>query len=235
MTAAAQTLCRACLFLGAVATAIALLFAHESTPVHLVARLQVLRVFLLLYAMMAMLSGATLLQLCNETTQRIRIFRFAPVVFIAAMAAIMLFVQRETFPASQHLEMPWRAERNQNPWVQAFLWCRENTARNALFALDAKYINTDGEDAQTFRAIALRSALPDYSKDGGEASITPSLADAWFRASNAQKNLSMEPDTTRDAAILPLGATWMVLHSSAAILHPCPYDNRVVKVCRLAP
>ena len=77
-----------------------------------------------------------------------------------------------------------------NLWVQAFVWIRGNTPKDALFALDADYINAAGEDAQCFRAIAERSALPDYSKDGGEASIAPELADAWAIGQAAQQRLS---------------------------------------------
>jgi hypothetical protein len=117
--------------------------------------------------------------------------------------------------------------------VQAFLWARTHTPANATFALDAKYVNEPGEDAQTFRAWSLRSALPDFSKDGGEAAITPSLAATWDTAATAQKGLSAEDDATRDQRILPLGATWMVLHSQAVTNHPCPYRNTVVKVCEL--
>ena len=42
-------------------------------------------------------------------------------------------------------------------------------------ALDAQYITKPGEDAQGFRAIAERSALPDYSKDGGVVTNKPEL------------------------------------------------------------
>ena len=73
--------------------------------------------------------------------------------------------------------------------MQAFLWIRGNTPKDALFALDADYINAPGEDAQSFRAIAERSALPDYSKDGGEASIAPDLTAAWSIGQAAQRGL----------------------------------------------
>jgi hypothetical protein len=238
---AAATLCRASIALGSIATLIALLFAHESSRAHLVARVQPLRVFLLIYAVMTLLLGATLTQLVLETRQRLhsQISRTAltacPMVILVALSATMFYVQRQTFPASQHLEFPWRAKSNPNPWVQAFLWCRENSRPDALFALDAKYVNEDGEDAQTFRPIALRSALPDFSKDGGEAAITPSLATQWQQGANAQVDLSTETDSLRDARLLPFDVTWMVLHAKAPTAHPCPYNNGVIKVCSLTP
>ena len=229
LSPAAVTLCHACLVLAAIATLTAVLFAHESSAVYLVARLQVLRVYLLIYAIMAILLGTTLYQLCERSHPRLIVFA------IVTMAAIMGYVQRQSFPLSPQVELPWRADANPNPWVQAFLWVQRNTPRDALFALDAKYINTDGEDAQTFRATALRSALPDYSKDGGEASITPALAPVWQQAAAAQKDLSKLTDTTRDARLRPFGVTWMVLHADAPTSHPCPYANPTVKVCALTP
>jgi hypothetical protein len=193
---------------------------------------------------MALLLGATRGQALLAARQRERspsarggvLALPAPALIVLALmvlAAIMFLVQREIFPDSAHIELPWRS--NSNPWTQAFLWVRANTPRDALFALDVRYINEHGEDAQTFRATALRSALPDFSKDGGEAAITPSLAAAWQQGAAAQANLSDEPDAIRDARLGPLGVTWMVLHSSAVTRHPCPYDNGTVKVCRLLP
>ena len=122
-----------------------------------------------------------------------------------------------------------------NPWAQAFLWARDHTPKDALFALDADYINAPGEDAQCFRAIAQRSALPDYSKDGGEASIAPTLTAEWVRGQAAQQSLSA-PSTTdaqRVAALQPLGVTWLVLQAGATTRFDCPYGNSAVKVCRL--
>ena len=226
---AAALLCRASIALGMIATLIAVILARENLAIHLVARLQPLRVFLLIYAVMALLLGAWLQRIC-ATRPRLRAI---PAVAVIAMAAAMFFVQRATFAASQHLELPWRAAHNPNPWVQAFLWSRDNTAKDALFAIDANYITTDGEDAQTFRATAQRSILPDHSKDGGEASITPALAEVWLRASTAQTDLSKLDDTARDARLQPYAVTWMVLHSSARTNHSCPYDNGTVKVCRV--
>lgn len=236
---AATTLCRACIALGLVATLVALLFARENLATHLIARLQPLRVFVLLYALMAMLLGVVLQQLCFTTLPRplaLRVtLRALPFAILIIFAAIMFEAQRSAFPASQHLELPNRAAGNPNAWTQAFLWARSHTPRNALFAIDADYITTPGEDAQTFRATAQRSVLPDHSKDGGEAAITPALADAWLLGATTQTNLSSLDDPTRDARLLPLGVTWMVLHDTAPTKHPCPYRNSVVKICRLDP
>jgi hypothetical protein len=234
-----RSLIHAALVLGLIAILVALLFAHESSATHLVARLQPLRVFLLIYAVMALLLGAILTQslLSSAAVSPSRWTRQAlssipPAIFIL-FAALMFSVQRDTFAGSPHLEFPNTI--SQNPWVRAFLWVRENTPRNALFALDAHYISAHHEDAQTFRAIAERSALPDFSKDGGEASITPPLAPLWQQGFTAQLNLSTTPDPIRDHRLISLGVTWILLDATALTIHPCPYNNGTIKVCRLTP
>ena len=151
---------------------------------------------------------------------------------LGAAALPMWIAQRASFPASPGIE--WPGQSNPNSWVQAFLWIRANTAGDALFVLDSRYINTAGEDAQTFRAIALRSAIPDFSKDGGEAAITPALAPAWLASSNATKDLSGRSDGSRWLLLNPLGVQWLVLDSNASTDFGCPYRNAVVKVCVLA-
>jgi hypothetical protein len=153
-------------------------------------------------------------------------------LLLVTLGGTMFFVQRSTFPNSAHLEWPWTAATN--PWEQAFLWARENTPKNALFALDANYI-TQGrhEDAQCFRAIAQRSALADYSKDGGEASITPDLTAAWVAGQTAQTGLEWASDSERLAKLGTFGVRWVVLEATSETAWSCPYSNPTVKVCKL--
>jgi hypothetical protein len=223
-------LCKASLALSSLAVLMALLFAHERSSSHFIARLQPLRGFLLTYALMPLLLGASLAQ--RFIKRPIQLFApvFAAVLFISA--GTLFYVQRVTFPASQHIELPWTPPAN--PWSRAFRWSSRNTPTDALFALDANYITTPGEDAQAFRATSLRSSLADFSKDGGEASITPTLSDLWQQGVKAQANLSAQSDTERDDNLEPLGVTWMVLHADSLTVHVCPYNNGVVKVCSLA-
>jgi hypothetical protein len=226
-------LCRASLVVAGTATLIDLLYAHRDASTHLVARLQPLRVFLLVYAIMTLLLVASLTQRLLASRLSAQLHWLVVSAVFLLNAGILCSAQRMTFPASRHLELPWRAPAN--PWSQAFLWARNNTPAGALFALDADYITAPGEDAQTFRATALRSALPDFSKDGGEAAITPSLAQLWQQGVAAQHGLSAQTDAVRRSNLRPLGVTWMLLHASAITSFPCPFDNGVVKACRLAP
>ncbi len=237
---AKRQLCRACLMAAGTAILLALLFAHARSSSYLIARLQPLRVFLPIYAVMTLLLGATAMQKVQPIH---RALLWLPVAAIAISGLSLFYAQLVTFPASQHVELPWQAP--VNPWSQAFLWVRSHTPNDALFALDADYITTLGEDAQTFRATAERSALPDFSKDGGEASITPALTGLWQRSLEAQfavqsgthlverNSLSRRNDAERDVHLRPLGVTWMVLLSSAVTTHSCQYDNGAVKVCQL--
>jgi len=140
-------------------------------------------------------------------------------------------VEREIYPHSQHLELPGRLP--SNSWQQAFLWVRDNTPQDALFALDFHYIVQPGEDTQNFRAIAQRSSLADYSKDGGSAANRPVLAPQWVRDQAAQDHLNQIDDATRVVRLRPLGVDWMILDRSAKTMFACPYANTAVKICRL--
>ena len=220
-----QTLAWAALILGIVAGAVALAFSRIELQTHLVARLQPLRCFQIVYEVMILLLGAWV----GERWLARRIWRWA--AMLAVLGGAMFFVQRETYPASSHIELPRSAP--SNPWSQAFVWIRENTAKDAVFALDSHYITRDGEDAQGFRGIAERNALPDYSKDGGEASITPALAAAWADGQAAQGGLNAESDGIREAKLKPLGVGWVVLDRGSTTAWMCPFVNQTVKVCRL--
>jgi hypothetical protein len=223
--AARVALARMAVVCGTAAVIIATLFARQGSATHMVARLQPLRIFQIVYVVMILVVGAAL----AEWVLQQRLWRWATVFVL--LAGVMLFTERRTFPASAHLELPWTAP--ENPWEQAFVWVRENTPKSALFALDAHYITSPGEDAQSFRAIAERSAVPDYSKDGGLAAITPELTSAWKIGETAQSNLSAESDAQRLAALRPLGVTWIVLEQRAETEFACVYANKAVKVCRL--
>jgi hypothetical protein len=217
---------------GFTATIVALLFARTGMATHLVARMQPLRIFQLVYVVMILVLGAEL----GERMLQRRPIRW--VVTFSLLAAVMVVAERRTFPASKHLELPnaleWSAPVDSgNQFEQAFVWISRNTPVNSLFAMDAQYISEQGEDAQGFRAIAERSVLPDFSKDGGVVTNKPELATAWLRGQMAQAQLSAESDARRIAALRPLGVTWVVLEKDAATAFVCGYANDVVKVCRL--
>ncbi|MEO6817292.1 MAG: hypothetical protein ABI177_11385 [Edaphobacter sp.] len=222
---ASVALARMAVICGSVAAIIAMVFARPQLATHLVARLQPLRIFQVVYIVMILAVGS---RLAEGVLQR-RFLRWATAFVL--LAGVMFFTKRQTFPNSAHIEMPETTPRNQ--WEQAFQWIRQNTPKTALFALDAHYITSAGEDAQCFRAIAERSALPDYSKDGGEVSVTPALASAWQVGETAQERINTESDAQRIAALQPAGVNWIVLDGAAKTGFDCPYANAAAKACRL--
>lgn len=230
--AARVGLARMAMTAGIVAVTVALLFARTSLSTHLVARLQPLRTFQLVYVVMILTLGAWL---AERVLQR-RTWRW--LVAFSLLAGLMICAERRTYSASRHLELPgtltWNSHSNYgNAWEEAFVWISRNTPKDAMFALDAEYITRPGEDAQGFRAIAERSVLPDYSKDGGVVANKPALTGAWSDGQAAQTGLSSESDAKRSAELRPLGVTWVVLERNAATGFACEYANEAVKVCRL--
>jgi hypothetical protein len=220
------TTVRAALALCWISVLVAACFSHEVFARHLVARMQPLRCLQIVYELMIVLLGAWL----GERVLKGYAWRWA--MLLASLGCCMWLAQWKTFPSSGHIEWPWAEP--VNGWEQAFLWIRNNTPKDALFALDAQYIaGGKHEDAQCFRAIAERSALPDYSKDGGEASITPGLTSAWLRGRQAQGGLERASDSERLQRLRPLGVGWTVLEATSVTAWDCPYRNQTVKVCRL--
>lgn len=223
--AGGRLLAQMALLLGSVSFVIAAAFARTGYATHSVARLQPLRCFQLVYVVMILLLGAWM----GERVLGHKAWKWAAA--LAILGTPMFLVQRELYGSSDHLE--WPASESRNAWARAFVWVRNNTPSDALFAMGAHYIQADGEDAQCFRAVAERDALPDYSKDGGEASLMPALTDDWMTGQKAQARLEQESDAQRTAALKPLGVTWVLLEAASATSWTCPYANARVKVCRL--
>jgi hypothetical protein len=225
-------LARMAVVAGATATAVAMLFARTGMSTHLVARMQPLRIFQQVYVVMILVLGAWMAERVLER----RPMRW--VAMFSLLAAVMLTAERRTFPASRHLELPnaqaWGASTDSgNQFERVFQWISRNTPRDAIFALDSQYIQERGEDAQGFRAIAERSVLPDFSKDGGVVTNKPELAAAWLQGEMVQTKLNVEADAERVAALKPLGVTWVVLQRAATTGFVCEYADELVKVCRL--
>ncbi len=97
----------------------------------------------------------------------------------------MLLIQRNAYANSPHIEFP--GMKTKNDWVQALYWIRNNTPKEAVFAIDPRYITLPEVDQHGFRAIAERSVLSDYYKDSGAVSLFPLLADEWAHEQTAQE------------------------------------------------
>jgi hypothetical protein len=216
-----RALAIAATLMGSCALLVSLCFVHRSGSL-LLARLQVLRGFQFVYIAGVLLAGGLLAKLRPRTIAAICLL----------LAGALFGGQRLTYPESNHVEWPWLTPRNR--WQQAFLWIRSGTPGNAIFALDNDYIESAGEDAQGFRAIAERSAVADWYKDGGIASNFPQAALPWLQGSQATEHLNGATDAQRLARLKPFGVTWIVLPAEASTGFPCPFINARVRVCRVA-
>jgi hypothetical protein len=217
----------ACL-LGFTGTLVAFLFVHPTGSL-LLARLQPLRSFHMLYAVGVILTGGYLGSLCFNARHGFRA-RWMAFSLLLVVAAVFFLVQSASYSLSAHVELPGLAPRN--PWQQAFLWIRSNTPRNAVFTANPDLVYVEGEDAQSFRATTERSLLAD-DKDEGVVVVFPYLAKQWAAQRNPQVNLDELTDTQRLARLRPLGAGWILLSRTAVTALPCPYRNAVAQVCRL--
>ncbi len=188
-------------------------------------RLQPMRAFQLLYAIFFVLLGGLL---GEYVLQRVR-WRWLAIM--APLAAGMWFAQQAAYPASPHVEWPGMAYRNS--WDQAFLWIRQNTPKDAVFALDPDYMMQPGEDQHGFRAVAERSVLADDVKDSGAVSLFPQLAKDWNDESQSQHGWShfRAADFRRLAQEYPV--RWVVVQSPGPPGLLCPYSNTALAVCRI--
>jgi hypothetical protein len=156
----------------------------------------------------------------------------------------MFYAQRQLYPASPHCELPGIGSRT--PWLQAFAWIRQNTPVDSLFAIGPHYMKQPGEDYHGFRALAERSVLADYEKDGGMAARVPRLAPRWLHEVTAQDNWQDFQAADFQRLKTEFGVTWVILPRSHIHLGgqfaahdpqgqgmTCPYGNDQLQVCRL--
>ena len=152
-------------------------------------------------------------------------------VAFVPLIVVMLYAQFRLYPGSPHIEWPGRVARNS--WVQAFDWIRGNTPKDALFALDPRHLESPGEDFHSFRALAQRSMLADYSKDRGIAATWPELANTWrdqVRAREKWREFRLE-DFRRLRK--QYGVTWVIVERPGVAGLECPYANEAGMVCRV--
>lgn len=189
------------------------------------AELQPMRSLHLLYILLFIVGGGLL----GDFVLQNRIWRW--VALFLPLCGAMSFVQTQTFPASNHLELPGTTPRND--WVKAFLWIRANTSIDAYFGLDPKHMSLPAEDQHGFRAIAERSRLADEVKDTGAVTMFPALAQTWH--SQLQAEAGWEHFSASDFEKLRqrFGVNWVVLQQPGVPRLPCPYKNQTVLVCRI--
>ncbi len=223
-TPAFRRISRALTLFGIAATAIAVIFA-SSFRLETFLRLQPMRAFQLIYIVFFLLLGGLL----GEYVLKSRYWLWASL--FAAIAAGIFLIQRDTYSSSRHIEWPGVAPIN--PWVSAFLWVRDNTPQNVVFALDPYYIELPGEDQHGFRGIAQRSVLTDHFKDSGVVSLFPQLAPEWAREQQAQQNWNHFQLAEFQQLARRYPVSWVVLQETPPPGLVCPYRNKGVSVCQI--
>jgi hypothetical protein len=220
----AARVCRAFILYGLIYLAAAVV-VDLPARFEALARLQPLRSLHLLYIVMFVTIGGIL----AEYGLRDRLWRW--LVLFVPLCSGMFLAQRSLFPASAHVEWPGAVPKN--PWEQAFVWIRQNTPVDALFALDPDYMRIPGEDQTGFRCLAERSRLADDGKDNGVVSMFPPLAEAWWtqvRAETPWARLSAQDfSRLKDK----YGASWVVVRQPGVAGLACVYQNSAAQVCRI--
>jgi len=187
--------------------------------------LQPMRYLHLLYLVFVLISGG----LIGRHILRTHVFRW--LLFFVPLGLLMFYVQRQTFPASPHLEFPGAV--SQNPWIEAFAWIRQNTPMDSYFALDPFYKQRPGEDFHSFRALAERSALADYVKDPSVATQVPRLAPRWLEEVTAQEGWPHFQAADFQRLKNRFGVNWVVLEGAPVPGMDCPYHGELLRVCRI--
>jgi hypothetical protein len=187
--------------------------------------LQPMRSLRVVYILMLLIGGGLL----GEYVLRNRAWRW--VCLFLPLATGMCWAQRALYPATPHVEWPFAT--SINPWAQAFVWTRENTPQQAIFALDPYYMNEPGEDSHGFRAIAERSRLADGIKDSGVVELFPLIGDSWNRQVQAQTGINQFSRDDFERLKNQFNVSWVVLHASNRTDIPCLYRNSAVMVCRI--
>ena len=191
------------------------------------ARLQPLRSLHLLYMLLMIIGGGFL----AEYVLKNRAWRW--LVLFVPLCAGMFLAQRSLFPASDHVEWPWAKPKNL--WEQAFIWIRNSTPNDAVFAINPLYIELPGEDTAAFRPLAERSSIADANKDSGTVSMFPPLADLWWEQFQTERNwkafMVEDFQRLRDR----YGVNWVVLQPPGVAGLECPYKNEAVMVCHIGP
>jgi hypothetical protein len=218
-----KRLCSALIIFGLVFFAAALVLTIPPQFANL-AELQPMRALLLVYIFMFLFTGGLLAQwvLADKAWRWLALF--------LPLCLGMWYAQRQLFPASPHLELPWTS--NNNQWVQTFEWIRQNTPVNAYFALNPQHMELPCEDQHGFRAIAERSMLADALKDSGAASMFPQLAPEWQRQTEAEKGWKNFKLNDLQRLKMQFGVNWVVLEHPVAGLN-CPHANGNLQVCRI--
>lgn len=186
--------------------------------------LQPMRELHMIYIAAFLFGGAQLEQkrLLGQWPRRLAVF--VPLVLV------VLAVQRH-FPSSPHIEWPGRPPVNN--WARAFVWAREHTPRDALFATDPYYLRRPGPDSHSLRALAERSMLSEALHDLAPAAMSPELGQRWLTEQQALANWGQFTKHDFVGLHRQFGVTWVVVAQPRLAGLVCPFENQDAAVCRV--
>jgi hypothetical protein len=186
---------------------------------------QPMRYLHLVYVFLCLVGGGLL----GRHLLKAQVWRWA--VFLVVVNGGMFVAQRELFPASPHLELPY--VHSTNPWLQAFEWIRQNTPEDAYFALDPNYMAAPGEDYHSFRALAERSVLSDAVKDAAVVTQVPELGPVWHQQQLAAAGWPHFEFSDFERLKKQFGVNWVVVSYPPPVGLACPWHNGSVSVCQI--
>jgi hypothetical protein len=186
---------------------------------------QPMRYLHLVYVFLCLIAGGLL----GRHLLKTRVWRWG--VFLVAVNTGMFVAQRQLFPASPHLELPF--VHSANPWLQSFEWIRKNTPEDAYFALDPRYMAAPGEDYHGFRALAERSVLSDEIKDSAVVTQVPELGPVWHRQQVALAGWPHFQLADFERLKAQFGVNWVVVSNPPPVSMPCPWHDGGISVCRV--
>ena len=187
--------------------------------------LQPMRHLHLVYIFMALVAGCLL----GRHILHGSIWRWG--VLLIAVNGGMFATQRAMFGSTRHLELPGLP--SNNPWLQAFTWIRENTPRDAYFALDPNYLAAPGEDYHSFRALAERSQLADAIKDAAVVTQVPELGSLWAAQVDAQAGWSRFRPSDFGRLHEQFGVDWVLVSYPQPDGLICRWHNDRLTVCQI--
>jgi hypothetical protein len=198
----------------------------SSTPtLETFVRLQPMRSLHLLHILLFLMLGG----LIGDHLLKRRLWLW--IAFFLPLTIGLYAVDRSIYPNSRHIE--WPGGRETNPWVQAFYWVRGNTPKDAIFALNPRYIVLHADDQHGFRAVAERSAMADYFKDSGAVSMFPQLTADWKAQQDAQAGWDHFQLADFQGLRTDYKVTWVIVNTPATAGLDCAYRNSSLEVCRV--
>lgn len=186
---------------------------------------QPMRTFYFVYLLLFLIGGAWIGKWILRRSAWRWLALFVPLCFG------MFYAQLQLYPGSPHIE--WPGTRNPNPWVQAFLWVRHNTPKDAYFALNPDFMKLPDEDFHGFRAYAERSRMADNVKDPAVATLFPNIAETWLQQVTALKGWKHFKAKDFMRLKQKFGVNWVIVEQPGVPGLPCPYQNSRVRVCRI--